>query len=56
MRSSRQSHSSAPGIHSLQAGESVSTTRKPRRPSSANAVDLPVPDMPVTRTLATSGQ
>ena len=56
MRSSRQSHSFVSGIHSLQAGESVSTARKPRRPSSSNAVDLPVPDMPVTRTLATSGQ
>jgi hypothetical protein len=40
--------------HSLQAGESVSTTRKPRRPSSASALDLPVPDMPVTKTLLTS--
>ena len=56
MRSSRQSHSFVAGTHSLHAGESVSTTRKPRRPSSASAVDLPVPDMPVTRTLATSGQ
>ena len=56
MRSSRHSHSPAAGIHSLQAVESVSTTLKPRRPSSSNAVDFPVPDMPVTRTFATSGQ
>ena len=37
----------------LQADKSVSTTRWPRRASSAIAVDLPVPDIPVIRTRVT---
>jgi hypothetical protein len=37
----------------LQTDKSVSTTRWPRRASSAIAVDLPVPDIPVIRTRVT---
>jgi hypothetical protein len=33
----------------VQPGSSVSTVWKPRRASSTSALDLPVPDMPVTR-------
>src|SRR5579862_2643903 len=44
------SHRSSPSSAStIQPGSSVSTVRKPRLPSSASALDLPVPDMPVTR-------
>src|SRR3954469_7889546 len=53
MRSSRQT--SSPPRGSFQPGSSVSTVRKPRRASSASAVDLPVPDMPVISTLRTRG-
>src|ERR1044071_8459850 len=54
IRSSRQSHSSVDASNLLHSGESVSTTRKPRAPSSTSADDLPVPDMPVTRILRTA--
>ena len=40
----------------LQADKSASITRWPRRASSASAVDLPVPDIPVMRTRVIPGQ
>ena len=58
IRSSRHSCSipepSAAGTCSLQPPWSVSTTRCPRRASSASAVDFPTPDIPVIRTAATA--
>ena len=51
-RSSRHTHS--PSRSSFQPGSSVSTTGKPRSASSRRAVDLPVPDMPVTRIRCTT--
>lgn len=53
-RSSRQTYPPSVSDHSLHGASSVSTTWKPRRASSASAVDLPVPDIPVTRILRTA--
>jgi hypothetical protein len=58
--SSRQSCSAADlsgeATSMLQADKSASITRWPRRASSASAVDLPVPDMPVIRTRVISSK
>ena len=58
MRSSRHSSCGRPSVadHTPAAYPpvSVSTTRRPRRASSASAVDFPVADIPVTRTATTA--
>jgi hypothetical protein len=60
MQSSRQIQSEDPAsaselAHSLHSSESVSTVSYPRWASSRKTLDLPVPDMPVTRTLHMAG-
>jgi hypothetical protein len=49
IRSSRHTYPPSASDHSLQPPKSVSTTRNPSLPSSASALDFPVPDIPVTR-------